>query len=101
MNEYFEEINKNKYSALLPTNESKSIIKKYEELWREIKDFIRSISKSSDDFDKKYMKSKFNLDGELPLNKTIEIHSMILVGRPVFHENNHKNFIKSSTSFFR
>ena len=34
------------------------------------------------------MKIKFNLDGELPLNKSIEIHSMIIVVTAVFHENN-------------
>ena len=34
------------------------------------------------------MKIKFNLNGELPLNKTIEILSIIIVVRAVFHENN-------------
>ena len=34
------------------------------------------------------MKIKFNLDDELPLNKTIEVSSMIIVVRVVFHENN-------------
>ena len=33
-----------------------------------------------------YIKSY--LDDELPLNKTIEIYSMIFVVRPVFYENN-------------
>ena len=33
------------------------------------------------------MKIKFNSDGELPLNKTIEIGSMIIVVRAAFHEN--------------
>ena len=32
VNGYFELINKNKYLTLVPTNESKEIIKKYEEL---------------------------------------------------------------------
>ena len=32
-----------------------------------------------DDYDEKNMKTKFNLDDELPLNKTIEISSMIIV----------------------
>ena len=32
MNGYFEEINRNKYLTLVPTNESKEKIKKYEEL---------------------------------------------------------------------
>ena len=34
------------------------------------------------------MKIKFNSDYELPLNKTIEIPSMTIVVRAVFHENN-------------
>ena len=68
VNGYFEEINKNKYLTLVPTNESKEIIKKYEELWSKIRDLIRSITKNSDDYDEKYMKIKFNWDDELPLN---------------------------------
>ena len=34
------------------------------------------------------MKIKFNSDDKLKLNKTIEIRSMIIVVRAVFHENN-------------
>ena len=34
------------------------------------------------------MKLKFNSDDKLPLNETIEITSMIIVLRAVFHENN-------------
>ena len=33
------------------------------------------------------MKIKFNSDDELPLNKTIEILTMTIVVRAVFHEN--------------
>ena len=36
----------------------------------------------------KYLKIKFNSDDELPLNKTVEIPSMIIVTRTVFDENN-------------
>ena len=61
--------------------------KKYEELWIKIRDLIRS-TKDSDDYDEKYMKIKFNSDDELPLNKTIGIHSITIVLRIVFHENN-------------
>ena len=46
------------------------------------------MTKNSDDYDEKYMKIKFNSDDELPLNKMIEIPSMIIVVRAVFHENN-------------
>ena len=88
VNGYFEEINGNKYLTLVPTNENKEKIKKYEELWSKIRDLIRSITKNSDDYDEKYMKIKFNSDDELPLNKMIEIPSMIIVVKAVFHENN-------------
>ena len=88
MNGYFGEINKSKYLTLVPTNESKQIIKKYEEMWSKIRDLIRSITKNSDDYDEKYMKIMYNLDEELPLNKTIEIPSMLIVAKAAFYENN-------------
>ena len=87
VNGYFEEINKSKHLTLVPTNESKEKIKKYEELWSKIRDLIRSVTKNSDDYDEKYMKIKFNSDDELPLNKVIEIPTITIVLRAVFHEN--------------
>ena len=87
VNGYFEEINKNKYFTLVPTNENKAI-KKYKEMWSKIRDLIRSITKNSHDYDKKYMKIKFNSDNDLPLNKTIEILNVTIVPRTVFYENN-------------
>ena len=86
MNEYIEEINGNKY--LMLTNESKEKAKKYEELWIKIRYLIRSITKNSIDLDEKYMKIKFNLDDELPLNKKIEIPSMTIVVRAISAKNN-------------
>ena len=69
---------------LVPTNESKEKIKKYEELWSKTRDLIRSVTKNADDYDEKYMKIKFNSDDELPLNKTIEIPGMTIVVRAFF-----------------
>ena len=83
VNGYFEEINNSKYLRLVPSNESKD-----EELWSKTRDLIMSTTTNSGDFDEKYMKIKINSDDELPLNKTIEIPSMIIVVRAVFHENN-------------
>ena len=74
--------------TLVPTNESKEIIKKYEELWSKIRDSISSITKDLDDYDEKYIKIEFDSDNKFPLNKTIEIRNMIIVVRAVFHENN-------------
>ena len=63
-------------------------IKKCEEqLWIKINDLIRSVTKQSDDYDEKYIKIKFYLDDELPLNKTIEIPVMIIVVTAIFYGN--------------
>ena len=63
-------------------------LKERVKLWSKIRDLIRPTTKNTDDYDEKYMKIKFDLDDELPLNKTIEIRSMIIVVRAVFHGNN-------------
>ena len=88
VNGYFEEINKNKYLTLVPTNESKEIMKKYEELYSKIRNLIRSITKVSEDYDEKNIKIKFDSDDHLPLNKTIKIHNVTIVVRAIFYENN-------------
>ena len=85
VNGYFREINKNKYLTLVPTNESKEIIKKYEELWRKIRDLIISITKNSNHYNEKYIKIKFISEDELHLNKNIDIRRMIIIFRTVFH----------------
>ena len=87
MNGYFEEINENKYPTLVPINESKEKIKKYEELWIKIRDLIRSKSKSSDDYDEKYIKIKYDSDDNLPLNEMVEVPMVTIVVRAVFHGN--------------
>ena len=61
--------------------------KKYEELWIKIRDLIRSVTESSNDYDGKNMKIKFNSDHELPLNKTVEIPTITVVVRAIFLDN--------------
>ena len=60
---------------------------KNEQLWSKMRVLIRSIAKNSDKYDENYMKIKFNSNDELPLNKTIEIRSMIIIVRTSFHDN--------------
>ena len=60
---------------------------KKKKLLRKVRDLIRSMTKSSDDYYEKIFKIELNLDDELPLIKMTEIHSMIIVVRSVFHEN--------------
>ena len=87
MNGYFEEINENKYLALVPTNESTEKIRKHEELWIKIRNLIRSVTKK-DDYDEKYIKIKLDSDDKLPPNKMIEIPVMVIVFRALFYGNN-------------
>ena len=84
MNGYFEEINGNKLLTLVPANKSKEKLKKYEELLILIRYLIRSVTKTSDNYDEKYIKIKFYSDDELTLNKMIEITVMIIVVRAIF-----------------
>ena len=67
---------------------AKKKIKKYKELWIKIRDLFRSVTKISNDYDKKYIKIKFNSDDELSLNRTIEVSIKIIVARVLFHESN-------------
>lgn len=54
--------------------------KKYEELWNNIRDLIRSISNNS-------FRSFTSID-HLTLKKTLELFNMIIVARFVFHKDN-------------
>ena len=62
--------------------------KMYEELWIKIRDLVRSITKNLDNYDEKYIKTKFDSDDELSLNKRLEIPIMTIVVRAVFLTNN-------------
>ena len=59
-------------------------------MWNKIRDLIRLITKTLDDYDEECenVKIKFNLDDYLPLNKTTEIHNTTKVVRAVFYEYN-------------
>ena len=75
--------------TLVPTNENKEIMKNYEQLWSKIRDLIKLINNSSDDDDdddddEKYMKTKFNLNNYLPLNKMLQFRKMAIIVRAVF-----------------
>ena len=73
--------------TLVHTDESKDALKRYEELWKKIKDLIRSINNISEDYDEKYIKIRFNSDDDLPLTKTLKLHNIKIFVRSVFHDN--------------
>ena len=83
-------MNGNKYLTLVPTDESKEKMKKYDELWIKIRDLIRLITKKLDYYEK-YVKIKFDSDNKFPINKTRVIPIVIpitIVVRAVFDGSN-------------
>ena len=77
--------------ALVPADKSKDTLRNYEELLTKIRDLTRSKTNNSDDYDEKYMKIKFNSDDDLLIQKTLELHSVVIVFRADFHEDK-KNY---------
>ena len=60
------------------TDENKELLKKYNDVFNGIKKEIKSINGGKEnDYEKDYMKIKFNFDDELPLNKPLNFHLII------------------------
>ena len=84
---YVEEINGNKYLTLVSTDKNKEVLTKYTELWDGIKNSIEKINNKSGEYGKDFMKIKFNSDDSLPFNKTLKLHNMTIIVRPVSEED--------------
>ena len=86
-NGYVEEKGVNKYLIFDSTDENKELLKKYNDVWNGIKNKIEEVSSGECDYEKDYMKIKFNLDDDLPLNKPSKFHNMTITIRSVFKED--------------
>ena len=52
------------------------------------KNQIKAINANKkNDYEKEYMKIKFNSDDDLPLNKPLKFHAMTIIVRSVFEED--------------
>ena len=84
---YIEEKNGNKYLIFDSVDENKEVLKKYADVWDGIKNKIKAINGGKEnDYEKDYMKIKFNSDDNLPLNKLLKFHNMTITIRSVFQE---------------
>ena len=84
---YFKKINGNKYLTLVSTDKKKVVLTKYTELVDGIKNSIEKINNKSGEYEKDFMKIKFDSGDSLPLNKTVKLHNMTIIVRSVFGEN--------------
>ena len=86
-NGYIEEIDENKYLIFDSLDENKELLKKYSDVFNGIMGKIKEISNDACDYEKGYMKIKFNSDDDLPLNKPLKFHNMTITIRSVFKED--------------
>ena len=87
-----EEENENKYlifdsMELHLIVENKDLLKKHNDLFNGIRDKIKEINDDDCDYERNYMKIKFNSDDNLPLNKPLNFHNMTITIRSVFEED--------------
>ena len=84
---YIEEKGVNKYLFFDSIDENKELLKIYSDVWNGIKNKIKEVNDSECDYEKDYMKIKFNSDDNLPLNKQLKFHNMTITIRSVFEED--------------
>ena len=83
---YIEEKGVNKCLVFNSTDENKELLKKYTDVFNEIRNKIKKISGDECDYEKDYMKIRFNSGDVLPLNKQLKFHNMFITIRSVFEE---------------
>ena len=86
-NRYIEEKGVNKYLIFDSTDENKELLKKYNDVLNGIKNKMEEVSSGECDYEKYYMKIKFNSDDDLPLNKPLKFHNMTITIRSVFEDD--------------
>ena len=86
-NGYIEEKGVNKYLIFDSTDENKELLKKCNDIWNGIRNNIKEVSNGEFDYEKDFMKIKFNSDDDLPLNKLLKFHLMTITISSVFEED--------------
>ena len=66
----------------------KNYLKKYNDVFSGIRDKITEVNSNECDYEKDYMKIKFNSDDDLPLNKSRELHLITITIRHGIKEGN-------------
>ena len=77
----------NKYLVFDSTHENKELLKTYYDVFNGIRDKIKEACIDECDYKKDYIKTKFNSDDDLPLNKPLKFHLMTAAIRFVFEED--------------
>ena len=87
-NGYIEENGMNKCLVFDSADENKELLKKYNDAFSGIRDKTTEINNNKCDYEKDYMKIKFNSDDDLPLNKSRELRLITITIRHGIKEGN-------------
>ena len=69
---FIEEKNGHKYLNIASKDKNSEMLRKYSEVWNGMKDYIEKINDGElGEYDKDYMKVKFNSDDDIPLSKKL------------------------------
>ena len=86
---FIEEKNDNKYLNIASTNKNSEVLNKYFEFWNGIKDCIEEINdNNSGEYDKDFIKIKFNTDYDIPLNKELDFPTTTVIIGNIFEKDN-------------
>ena len=85
---YIKNKNGNKYLSFPSTDKNKDVLTKYTELWNKIRNLIDRVDDKSGEYEKDFIKIKFNSDDNLSLIKTLKLHNLTVAFRSDFKENN-------------
>ena len=84
---FIDEKEGNKYLTITLTDSNNDVLIKYAEVWNGIKGQIKKINNDSvGEYDKDYMKIKFDSDDNLPLKKVLKFHVLTIIIRNVFEK---------------
>ena len=85
---FVEEKESSKYLNISLTGSNNEVLKKYAEVWSRIKNQIKKINDGQlGEYGKVSLKIKFNSDDDLPLNKILKFHILIIIIRNVFEKD--------------
>ena len=85
---FIEEKEGDKYLNIASTGRNIEVLKKYSEIWNGIKDCIEKINESElGEYDKDFMKIKFNSDDDIPLNKVLNFLIATVIIRNIFEKD--------------
>ena len=88
INGFIEEKRGNKYLNIAFTDNNDKVLKNYKQVLSGIKISIEKINNNkSGEYEKDYIKIRFNSDDKLPLNKHLKFHSVTIVIRSVFGDD--------------